>query len=60
MSHPETVDPLWMQELIRKAYDREATRFMQAGHASDQALEEAMWSVFNLRTNLAALYRAAQ
>lgn len=56
--HPENVDPQWFQDLARRAYDRKLTELINSGTHSDQALEEAMWYVFDLRNNLSELYKA--
>lgn len=56
--HPESVDPEWFQRLVRNAFDREMRRQMQLGVPADDALELAMWYVFELRNNLTDLYQA--
>jgi hypothetical protein len=57
--NPETIDPPWFQDLVRKALDRELRRLLKAGCDSDAAWEQAMWFVFDIRTDLTALYQAA-
>lgn len=57
-SHPESVDPPWFQELVRRAYDREVWRLMALGNNNEDAVEQAMWYVFELRNNLTDLYQA--
>lgn len=56
--HPESVDPAWFQELVRRAFEREVRRQMEAGVLSDDALDLAMWYIFDLRNNLTDLYQA--
>jgi hypothetical protein len=56
--HPESVDPPWFQELVRRAYDREVWRLMALGNDAEEAVDQAMWYVFELRSNLTALYQA--
>lgn len=58
-NHPECVDPPWFQELVRRAYEREMRRNMQIPNVdADEAMERAMWYVFDLRNNLTDLYQA--
>lgn len=57
---PETVDPEWFQEPIRRAFDREMRRQMKAGVKSEDAFELAMWYVFSVRNNLSDLYQEEQ
>jgi hypothetical protein len=59
-SHPELIDPPWFQELIRKAFDRERYRLQSSGCDMDEAVEMAMWYIFDIRHNLTDLYKAAQ
>jgi hypothetical protein len=59
-AHPETVDPPWFQDLVRRAFDREMRRLMHAGVPADDALEHAMWYVFDIRRNLTDLYQAGR
>ena len=57
--NPETVDPEWFQELVRRAFERELHRLRDVDELHpDEATERAMWYVFDLRRNLAELYRA--
>lgn len=56
--HPESIDPPWFQELVRRAFDREAQRQLSTGVSSEEALDRAMWYVFDLRNNLTELYQA--
>ncbi len=56
--HPEMVDPGWFQELVRRAYEREARKLQCEGMKLDDAMEVAMWYVFDLRNNLTDLYQA--
>jgi hypothetical protein len=56
--HPESVDPPWFQELIRRAFEREMRRYQKLGADADEALERAMWYIFELRGNLNELYQA--
>lgn len=56
--HPESIDPPWFQELVRRAFERELRRLGGLGHNADEALELAMWYVFDLRNNLTDLYQA--
>ena len=58
--HPESVDPEWFQELARRAFEREMRRQASLGLNADQALESAMWYIFDLRNNLAELYQAGR
>lgn len=58
--HPEAVDPDWFQDLVRRAFEREMRRLMKGGLAADEAMEQAMWHVFDLRTNLVGLYEAGK
>lgn len=60
MNHPEDVDPGWFQELVRRAFEREMRRLNLAGRPEDQAMEQAMWYVFELRNNLTDLYAAGR
>ena len=57
--HPESIDPPWFQELVRKAWEKEMYRHMKLGCNPDESLERAMWYVFNLRNSLTELYQAA-
>lgn len=57
-NHPECIDPPWFQELVRRAYEREMRRSMTLGMDGEEALERAMWYVFDLRNNLTDLYQA--
>lgn len=58
--HPESVDPVWVQDLIRRAFDNEVTRQrFTFGVGVDDAWELAMWHVFEIRYNLATLRRCA-
>lgn len=57
-AHPEHIDPPWFQELVRRAYERELRRYQRLGCNADEALERAMWYVFDLRNNLTELYQA--
>jgi hypothetical protein len=59
-NHPECIDPPWFQELVRRAFDREAQRQLSTGVSSDEALDRAMWYVFDLRNNLTELYHAGK
>ncbi len=53
MIHPESVDPPWFQELVRRAWERELVR-LRTNHVSEnEATYQAMWYVFDLRNNLA-------
>jgi hypothetical protein len=56
--HPESVDPPWFQELVRRAFEREMRRYQRLGADADESLERAMWYVFELRGNLTELYQA--
>jgi hypothetical protein len=56
--HPESVDPPWFQELVRRAFEREMRRYQKLGADADESLERAMWYVFDLRNNLTELYQA--
>lgn len=56
--HPESIDPPWFQELVRRAFEREMRRLMAEGLNDEQSLERAMWYVFDLRNNLTDLYQA--
>ena len=56
--NPEAVDPQWFQELVRRAFDRELCRLIQQGATDAAAWQQAMWFVFDIRTNLTALYQA--
>jgi len=47
--HPESVDPPWFQELVRRAFEREMRRYQKLGADADESLERAMWYVFELR-----------
>lgn len=60
VNHPEDVDPVWFQELVRRAFEREMRRLNLAGRTEDQAMEQAMWYVFELRNNLTDLYQAGR
>jgi hypothetical protein len=58
-NHPESVDPVWFQDLVRRAFEREMRRQQSENCFDvDEALERAMWYVFDLRNNLADLYKA--
>lgn len=57
MDNPETTDPPWFQELVSRAFEREVHR-LNVRCTPDESWERAMWYVFDLRNNLAALYRA--
>jgi hypothetical protein len=66
-NHPESVDPFWFQELVRRAHERETRRFLKLITAEksvvtksdyDEAEERAMWYVFELRNNLTELWYA--
>jgi hypothetical protein len=54
--HPESVDPPWFQELVRRAFEREMRRYQKLGADADESLERAMWYIFDLRNNLTELY----
>jgi hypothetical protein len=56
--HPESVDPPWFQELVRRAFEREMRRYQRLGADAEECLERAMWYVFDLRNNLTELYQA--
>jgi hypothetical protein len=56
--HPESVDPPWFQELVRRAFEREMRRYQRLGADAEESLERAMWYVFDLRNNLTELYQA--
>jgi len=56
--HPESIDPPWFQELVRRAFDREVWRLMSMGQPEDEARDQGMWYIFDLRNNLTALYQA--
>lgn len=56
--HPESVDPEWFQTLVRRAFDREVWRLMALGNSEEDAREQGMWYIFELRNNLTALYQA--
>lgn len=56
--NPETVDPPWFQELVRRASEREMRRLTAAGVDIDEAWELAMWYAFEIRSNLTDLYQA--
>lgn len=56
--HPEAVDPPWFQELVRRAWEREMRRNMKSNYTDEEAMERAMWYVFDLRNNLTELYQA--
>lgn len=56
--HPENIDPPWFQELVRRAFEREARRHQSLGLDMDESFERAMWYVFDLRNNLTELYHA--
>jgi hypothetical protein len=56
--HPENIDPAWFQELVRRAFEREMLRQQSQGANAEEALERAMWYIFELRNNLTALYQA--
>ena len=58
--HPESVDPVWFQDLIRRSFERELRRQASLGLNPDEALESAMWYVFDLRHNLTELYQAGK
>lgn len=58
--NPETVDPVWFQELVRRAWEREARRLQADSCDPDEVVERAMWYVFDLRTNLTDLYTAGR
>lgn len=58
VGHPESVDPPWFQELVRRAFEREMRRLQQSGCDADEALERAMWFAFEIRNNLTDLYKA--
>ena len=58
--HPESIDPVWFQELIRRAYERDVRRHTKLGLDPDEAWERAMWYVFELRNNLTNLYEAGR
>lgn len=57
-NHPECVDPPWFQELVRRAFEREMRRNLTNGCNGEEAMERAMWYVFDLRNNLTELYQA--
>lgn len=57
-NHPESIDPPWFQELVRRAWEREMRRLMALGMEDSEAMDEAMWYVFDLRNNLTGLYQA--
>lgn len=57
-NHPECIDPPWFQELVRRAWEREMRRQTVQGVDPDEAMERAMWYVFDLRNNLTELYQA--
>lgn len=59
-THPESVDPPWFQELVRRAWEREMRRGMEQGFKDVEAMERAMWYVFDLRNNLTDLYQAGR
>ncbi len=54
--HPESVDPPWFQELVRRAFERAMQRLVSDGMDQNEAQEFAMWHVFELRNNLTELY----
>ena len=56
--HPESVDPPWFAELIRRSYEREMRKYQALGRDPEESWERAMWYVFDLRNNLTELYRA--
>lgn len=58
LMHPESIDPPWFQELVRRAWEREMKRNMTNGYNDEESMERAMWYVFDLRNNLTALYQA--
>lgn len=55
--HPEKVDPVWMQVLVRRALEKEMSRLAKEGN--DEYWIETMWYVFDIRNNLLELYKAA-
>lgn len=59
-AHPESVDPPWFQELVRRAWEREMRRLMTNGCTDVEAMERAMWYAFDLRNNLTELYQAGR
>lgn len=61
-THPESIDPVWFQELIRRAFQREMRRIqkLDVNITADEALERAMWYVFELRNSLTDLYHAGK
>lgn len=58
--HPEKMDPEWFQELVRRAFERENEKLLREGLNPDDAMERAMWYVFDLRNNLTDLYQAGR
>lgn len=56
--HPESVDPPWFQDLVRRAFEREMRRYQRLGAGADESLERAMWYIFELRNNPNELYQA--
>ncbi len=58
--HPEKVDPIWFQELVRRAMDREVRRLTNEGRNQEEVMERAMWYVFEIRDNLTDLYQAGK
>lgn len=56
----ETIEPLWKQELIRRAYDREEYRYRAGGWDPRDSWIEAMWHVFDLIDDLPRLYEAGK
>lgn len=58
--HPESVDPVWFQELVRRAFDRELRKLQAMGVEPEEAYERSMWYVFDLRLNLTELYKAGK
>ena len=59
--HPETVDPIWFQTLIRKIFDKRMFSLMTEGWDEGDAMIEVMWYVLDTCRNipLPELYQEA-
>lgn len=55
-NHPESIDPPWFQDLVERAFSRTMLKLVKQGYSMDEAVERAMWHVFELRNNLTDLY----
>lgn len=57
-NHPEHIDPPWFETLIRRALDRRIRKNHESGMDPEEAWQDAMWYIFELRNNLTDLYQA--